>query len=72
MGRDAWWVEIRAQRNLAQHFLAKQPGVTELKRAPHFYDHFSRVTIDATMCVALTTGTDGVSALQALDFIRLC
>ena len=64
--------EIRTQRNLAQHFLAKQSWVTELKRAPHFYDHFSRVTIDATMCVALTTGTDGVPALQALGFIRLC
>ena len=72
IGRDAWWVEIRAQRNLAQHFLAKQSGVTELKRAPHLYDDFGRVAIDARMCVALTTGTDGVPALQALGFIRLC
>ena len=72
MGRDTWWVESRTQRNLAQHFLAKQPGVTELKRAPHLYGRFDCVTIDARMCVALTTGTDGLPALQALGFIRLC
>ena len=64
--------EGRTQRNLAQHFLAKQSGVTELKISPHLYGRFGCVTIDARMCVTLTTGTDGVPALQALGFIRLC
>lgn len=71
--RDGCMVgESRTQRNLAQYFLAKQSGVTKLKRAPHLYGRFGCVAIDARMCVALTSGTDGAPALQTLGFIRLC